>query len=205
MSAARWPNLEEDSRRTLAYAAGAAFLIEAVLLTLVGWDQHWLAHPQKSNTIDTSQFVEAQIFEVPKEAPHLTEEKPVPVPHHETVLSKVVNQGRQPKPGENQNEDKNQTESGAPVAPTHGPVAVFSPSPAIPEYLRNQNLNTSVVIDFYVSAQGATTPRLVNSSGNEELDAIAIATAKRWQFRPAEKDHKPIDAKVRLRILFEVK
>jgi TonB family protein len=60
------------------------------------------------------------------------------------------------------------------------------------------------VIDFFVDSQGESTPRLVGSSGNEELDAITLATVKKWQFRPAEQDGKPIDAKTRLRVEFEV-
>lgn len=75
----------------------------------------------------------------------------------------------------------------------------------IPAYLQNQELKTSVVIDFFINSQGGVTPRLVGSSGNEELDAIAIEAVKKWQFRPAENDHHAIDSKVRLRIVFEVK
>jgi len=75
----------------------------------------------------------------------------------------------------------------------------------IPSYLQDQNFKTSVVIDFFVSALGSVTPKLVGSSGNEELDALALNTAKKWQFRAAEKDHHTIDSKVRLRIIFEVK
>jgi TonB family protein len=52
---------------------------------------------------------------------------------------------------------------------------------------------------------GVVTPRLLSSSGNEELDVIALNTSRQWQFRPAESDHVAIDSKVRLRILFEVK
>ncbi len=192
-----------EDREVFGKAFATAAFLELLFLTAAGWHAHWLAHPGRTTT-DTSNYIEAQVYEVPKES-HLVEEKPkVVAPKHEAVLSKVPKKGKE-APKENKVLEDNQTESGQRLAPTHGPVAVFSPPPVIPAYLRDKELNTSVVIDFYVSALGVTTPRLAGSSGNQELDAIAVEAAKKWQFRPAEKDHKPIEAKVRLRIVFEVK
>jgi TonB family protein len=181
----------------------AAFCIEALLLTAVGWNSHWLAHPQRT-TEDTSNFIETQIFELPHQEQLVEKTKPAAPAKAEATLSKVVDRGRQAKPEESKVSEDNQTQGGSQLAPSHGPVAVFSPSPHIPAYLQDKELHANVVIDFLVSAQGHSSPRLVGSSGNEELDAIALETAKKWQFRPAEKDHQPIDAKVRLRIVFEV-
>ena len=192
----------EHDRRRLAQAFVIGLVIEALLLTLFGWNGHWLAHPQ--SRADDAGFIEAQIFEVPPET-HLVEQKAAAVPLHEKVLSRVVHQGREEKPEEKQNDEQNQTDSGPPAPPTHGPLAIFSPPPHIPSYLQDQDLHASVVIDFLVTALGHSTPHLVGSSGNEELDAIALEAAQKWQFRPAEKDHKAIDAKVRLRLEFEVK
>lgn len=196
--------LEGSSPGRLARFGAIALLIESAILVAVGTSQHWLVHPKK-DTLDSSRFVEAEMVQIPKEKPALTEEKPVTPPHHERVFSKVPQQGRKAKPEEkNPVEESNVTHSHTQLGPTHGPVAVYSPAPTIPPYLQNQNLHANVVIDFYVTAQGGAIPKLVGSSGNEELDAIAINTAKKWQFRPAEKDHQPIDSKVRLRIVFEV-
>ena len=192
--------------KVLLRSAAAAFIIEFAILVAVGVSQHWIAHPQKTTGLDTDKFIEAQVFQPPPEA-HLMEEKKIaiPSPHPEATLSKVPNQGKKSKSEENKVQEENQTDSGTSLAPTHGPVAVFSPPPTIPSYLREKELNASVVIDFFVTAQGTVTPRLVGSSGNEELDAIALGAVKKWQFRSAEQDHKPVDSKVRLRIVFEVK
>ncbi|HUO58801.1 MAG TPA: energy transducer TonB, partial [bacterium] len=100
--------------------------------------------------------------------------------------------------------EQNQVDAGPALGPTHGPVAVYAPAPVIPAYLRDQNLKTSVVIEFLITAQAAVTPRLLESSGNDELDAIALKCASKWQFKPAAQDKVPIDSKTRLRILFEV-
>jgi TonB family protein len=196
----------EGGDRRLARFALIAFALEATTLVVVGTYQHWMVHPKKAD--DSARFVEAEMVQLPKEIPVLQEEKPVAPPKApEPVLSKVPTQGRQAKDDEKKamEDQKNQTASPhTQLGPTHGPVAVFSPSPAIPSYMQDKDLRANVVIDFYITALGAVTPRLVGSSGNEELDAIAIGTAKKWQFRPAEKDHQAIDSKVRLRILFDV-
>jgi TonB family protein len=192
--------------KTLWICAATAFVVEFLILTSVGISQHWLAHPQKNNGLDQDKFLEATMMQLPEEA-HLEEEKPIKAPApKEIAISKKPDQGRKAKPNENPVEDKNQTQSSTNPAlgPTHGPVAVFAPPPVIPSYLQNQELKASVVIDFFITSQGSVMPKLVGSSGNEELDAIAINTAKKWQFRAAEKDHKPIDSKVRLRIVFQV-
>jgi TonB family protein len=186
-------------------AATLALALEAVLLIAVGWQHHWIAHPQKTG-LDAAHYVEAEIFRAPEPA-HLVEEKKITVPKttRETTLSKTPAQGKASKSNETSSPEENLTESGPAPLANHGPIAVFTPTPVIPEYLRAQELKASAVIDFFVTAQGGVNPQLVGSTGNEELDALAISTASRWQFRPAEREHKPIDAKVRLRIVFEVK
>jgi TonB family protein len=195
-----WEGLPTDGSKVLTKAAVLAFIVEFSILTVLGWESHWLSHPQPVS--DNSRFIEAEVFETPK-LDHLTEEKKVAAPKAaEPVISKVPGQGK--KKDQPQAEEQNQTSSGPPVPPTHGPLAFFAPAPVIPEYLRDQDLNVSAVIDFFISAQGGVTPKLVGSTGNEELDALAVATAKRWQFRPAEQDHKAIDSKIRLRIVFTV-
>ncbi len=85
-----------------------------------------------------------------------------------------------------------------------GDLPVSSPAPVIPNHLRDQKLKTSVVIEFLITAQGQVTPRLLDSSGNDELDVIAFKTDSLWKFKPAAQDNVPIDPKTRLRILFEV-
>ncbi len=183
----------------------AAFVIEACALTLMGWHEHWLAHPHTTE-LDTTHFVEAQIFEVPVES-HLVEVKKVARPvkaKAEIALSKTPNQGKVSPLPQKTLDEENQTESGTKSAPTHGPIAVFAPPPVIPSYLQNREFKTAVAIDFYVNAKGGVTTRLVGPSGNDELDAIALEAVKKWIFRPAENEHQAIDSKIRLRILFVV-
>jgi TonB family protein len=181
-----------------------AALIEASLLTAVGWHGHWLAHPVKDQFLD-DHFLEAQIFEVPKET-HLratTPVPPLPKPATEATVSKDPSKGKTsstPPPAQ----EENQTHQGSALPANHGPVVTYNPAPQIPVYLRDRDLHAAAVIDFFVLKTGQTIVRLVGSSGNEELDALAITTAKTWKFLPAESNHAALDSKVRLRIVFKV-
>jgi len=195
--------VDPNDSKVLLKSFAAAALIEAVILTGAGLYAHWLAHPQAKDA-DTANFIEAQIFQ-PQEA-KLVEDKPVRQAKKEVALSKKVDAGHTAKTEDEKKIDEdNQTEGGQKLAPTHGPLAVFAPAPKIPVYLQDRDLHVSVVIDFYVSSLGVSTPKLIGSSGNDELDALALSTAAKWQFRPAENDHHAIDSKVRLRIVFDVK
>jgi len=189
-------NWNEEERR-LWRSAGLALGLELLFFLALG-----LSHlPFFHNRFDSANYIEAQILEVPANS-HLTGEKTTPdddeVVFHPKAGRKAVKK-ETPKPP-----DQNQVDAGPSLGPTHGPVALYSPAPVIPAYLRDQNLKTSVVIEFLITAQGEVTPRLLDSSGNDELDAIAINTVKKWQFKPAAQDNVPIDSKTRLRILFEV-
>ncbi len=191
--------LDQDGKR-LRQAAAFAVALEALFFIGLG-----LGHlPFLRNPFNTTDYVEAQIVQLPPNA-HLTGAEAVKdedeiVYSHKPSRKKKEEKKEPPKTAEPQN----QVEAGPSLGPTHGPVAFYAPSPVIPNYLRDQNLKAFVVIEFLVTAQGTVTPRLLQSSGNDELDAIALKTASQWQFKPAAKDNVPIDSKTRLRILFEV-
>ncbi|HTC20739.1 MAG TPA: energy transducer TonB [bacterium] len=188
----------EDEKR-FYQAAGTAIGLEVFFFLALG-----LGHlPFLRNPFDSANYVEAQIVQLPADA-HLTGAAAVQ-DEDEVVFSqkqshkKKVEKREPPKAPE-----QNQVNAGPDLGPTHGPVAFYAPAPVIPAYLRDQNLKTSVVIEFLITAQGAVTPRLLESSGNDELDAIALRTASKWQFKPAAQNNILVDSKTRLRILFEV-
>jgi periplasmic protein TonB len=192
------PN-EEDRR--LWRAAGIAVLLEALFFLTLGLGRL----PFWRNPLD-SDTIPVQILQLPTNS-HLTGAQAVPDtdevyynPHRKHPKRKKA----EPKKNPPKAPEQNQVEAGPALGPTHGPVALYAPAPVIPAYLRNQNLKTSVVIEFLITAQGQVTPRLLESSGSDELDSIALDTVKRWKFKPAAKDNQPVDSKTRLRIVFEV-
>ena len=174
-------NSNEDKRR-LQQAAGIALGLELLFFLALG-----AGHlPFLRNPFDSANYVEAQIVQLPANA-HLTGAEAVK-DEDEVVFSrkqsrkKKVEKKEPPKAPE-----KNQVDAGPALGPTHGPVAVFAPAPVIPVYLRDQNLKTSVVIEFLITAQAQVTPRLLDSSGNDELDAIALRTRRSLASCPGTK------------------
>ncbi len=190
--------LDEDQKR-LYRSAGIALGFELLFFLALGVGHLPLFH----NPFDSASYVDAQIIQLPANA-HLSGAAAVKdddevVYHQRQKRFKPLKKQEPP-----QKPEQNQVDQGPDLGPTHGPVALYSPAPVIPGYLRDQNLKTSVVIEFLITAQGIVTPRLLESSGREELDAIAVNTVWKWKFKPAAQNNVPIDSKTRLRILFEV-
>lgn len=120
---------------------------------------------------------------------------PTPKPTPEPITKPVPEKPAQPAP-----------EVKAPRVPVLTEVAAtFNPSPTIPDDLRAEALHTTVSAQFIVSAAGVPEAvQIVRSSGNDELDRLALETAKKWRFKPATRDGQPIESKVILHIEFEV-
>jgi TonB family protein len=188
-----------EDEKNLRKAAGIALGLELLFFMALG-----LEHlPFLGNPFDSANYVEAQIVQLPMNA-HLTGASAVKDEEEVVFSQKQSRRIKTKKKDMRKTPQQNQVDAGPALGPTHGPVAFYAPAPVIPTYLRDQNLKTSVVIEFLVTAQGVVTPRLLESSGNDELDAIALKTASKWRFKPAAQNSVPVDSKTRLRILFEI-
>jgi TonB family protein len=200
MSAPFRPSAKMPNSRTLAICLALAFFVEAGSIYLSGVRFTFPIHHKEAPDVPT----EVDVVTIPEETPRLKSESApaAPAPAEETLSEKpkagVATKSLSAPTG-------NIVQKGKPMSATHGPVLIESPAPIIPDYLKNRDLNTKVLIEFIVRANGVAEPKLLVSSGDEELDQIALATAKKWTFYPAENEHKPVDAKIRLRILFTVK
>lgn len=193
-----YSKLNEEEKR-IWQAAVMATVLEVLFFLALG-----LGHlPFLRNRFDSANYVEAQIIQLPANA-HLTGAMAVKDDEEVVFSRKQSHRKKAEKKEPPKATEQNQVDAGPALGPTHGPVAFYAPAPVIPTYLRNQNFKTNVVIEFLVAAQGVVTPRLLDTSGNDELDAIAIKTVSKWQFKPAVQNSVPVDSKTRLRILFEV-
>ncbi len=83
-------------------------------------------------------------------------------------------------------------------------VPVSEPKPSIPDDLRDSDLNTDFNALFTVHADGTASVKMVSSTGNPALDALALDAAKRWTFRPATRGGQPVESYLRLRVEFSV-
>jgi len=76
--------------------------------------------------------------------------------------------------------------------------------PVIPDDLRDSDLDTQFRALFTVHADGSADVSMVQSTGNNELDQLALQAARQWRFHPAIKDGAPIESYIRLWVDFEV-
>ena len=66
-------------------------------------------------------------------------------------------------------------------------------------------LDKTVVVEITVDAAGNSTDvKLAQPTGNDELDKLAVDTARKWKFKPATRDGQPVESRVRLHIEFQV-
>ncbi len=143
-------DISNYEKKILRISCLLSLVIVFIFLTLMGSLQHWLAHPPAKTEWASPHFIETEIYQHP-EPKHLTEDRKSirPAPAEKTLSSKPdVGQKKILKPGV---EEKNVTQSGPELAPSHGPIAIDSPAPVIPEYLRDKDLSSSVVIDFFIT------------------------------------------------------
>ncbi len=78
-------------------------------------------------------------------------------------------------------------------------------APKYPEAAYQQGIQGVVQLVVDVSAQGtATRVRLYKTSGHELLDQAALETVQRWRFQPATYQNRPVNARVRVPVRFEI-
>lgn len=81
----------------------------------------------------------------------------------------------------------------------------YQPKPHYPAFARRLGHEGRVVIRVQVLSSGAVgTARIEHSSGYAALDEAALATIKRWRFRPAQRGGRSVDATVNVPISFKL-
>jgi periplasmic protein TonB len=84
------------------------------------------------------------------------------------------------------------------------PIPDTQVKPVIPDDLRDSYLDTTFRAQFTVHPDGNADVTMVDSTGNNELDQLALQAARQWRFQPATKDGQPILSYRRLEVDFEV-
>jgi protein TonB len=83
-------------------------------------------------------------------------------------------------------------------------VAVEAPRPEIPAELHEQCFKSCCIARFLIKDDGKYSVKLISSSGSEQEDDIALDTLRRWKFKPASVDGKPVESSRRIRVEFQV-
>lgn len=82
--------------------------------------------------------------------------------------------------------------------------STFSPPPEIPSEHTEHCFKSYCVARFFIAQDGKTTVKLLTKSGSNEIDDITIGTLRRWKFKPAMLDGKPVESTRRIKVEFEV-
>lgn len=84
-------------------------------------------------------------------------------------------------------------------------AAVDTPTPAYPMELACAGVGGEVVLALTVGVQGTPTEvRLVQGSGNEALDRVAVEGVQGWQFKPATRGGQPQPTTIQVPVNFNV-
>jgi len=90
-----------------------------------------------------------------------------------------------------------------PPAPVVVPAeALLQPRPTLPDDLSVDDIHNDFEALFSISKDGTATAKMLASTGDSRLDALALDAARRWTFRPATVNGQPVDSYRRLRIEF---
>jgi TonB family protein len=81
---------------------------------------------------------------------------------------------------------------------------IYSPQPVIPPEKHENCFKSCCLVRFFISKEGKHRVKLIAGSGSNEIDDITLATLRRWKFKPAMLDGKPVDSTRRIKVEFEV-
>lgn len=90
------------------------------------------------------------------------------------------------------------------AAVQENPVPVRTVKPTYPRELREAGVSGVVMVKCMIDEQGNVAETTVVKSSNEKFDPPAVEALKKWKFKPARQDGKPVAIHVTIPIKFTV-
>lgn len=88
-----------------------------------------------------------------------------------------------------------------PAAPVSSdPVLVSQPKPVLPDDVNFDDIHSNFFGLFTIHADGSTDVKMVSSTGDNRVDQIVLDTVRKWKFRPAILNGKPVQSFERLEV-----
>ncbi len=84
------------------------------------------------------------------------------------------------------------------------PEVVDHPTPVLSADLRAQDFQGQALLLFVVDDAGRAQPHLLQSTGNAQIDALALDAARHWTFKPALDKGKPVAAQLQVEMQISV-
>ena len=83
-------------------------------------------------------------------------------------------------------------------------VILENPKPELPSDMKSEAFKTTCTARFHIEPSGKFEVKLLDSTQNEDIDHLVVATLKKWKFRPASVDGNPVASTRKLKIELEV-
>jgi len=83
------------------------------------------------------------------------------------------------------------------------PKATYSPDPKFPDLPRDAESRGIVVMVVGVNQKGHVQAVRVLRSDEKAFEQSAVATVRKWKFKPAEKDGQPVPVQVTVEMKFQ--
>lgn len=84
------------------------------------------------------------------------------------------------------------------------PVAIRTVSPEHPPELRQKLINGDAEVECLITEEGRVAETRVTAASQPEFGAAAMAAARQWEFKPAERNGTPIAMRVRIPFAFQM-
>lgn len=89
--------------------------------------------------------------------------------------------------------------------PRHDVAYLANPPPAYPAAARRRGIEGTVLLEVLVGAGGeARDVKLVASAGDASLDEAARTAVRTWRFVPARRGTEPVEAWVRIPLVYRL-
>jgi len=169
------------------------------------------AEPIKVTQVEVAGGSRAVLLALPKM--QTAAQSPNPVPHTEATPKPILpTQSIRPKektgggapltPHTVEGSGIAQTGNGSDAESANPAFPIFSPRPAVKDRSLMPAIETRVVVDVKVDAQGAVVSEsLVKGTGND-LDQIVLDIVKTWRFQPATVNGKPVPTEAEVIVPF---
>jgi protein TonB len=100
--------------------------------------------------------------------------------------------------------DEPDPDPGTFIALEEPPMPLFKPVPAYPPLAIKANIEGNVYVNVLVAKDGSIKKAVVTKSTADIFDEAALDAAKKWSFRPAMMNHRPVAVWVTIPIRFRL-
>jgi TonB family protein len=84
------------------------------------------------------------------------------------------------------------------------PVPIYKPEPPYTKEASDAKLQGTVILKILVDAKGNVSEVNITKPFNKGLDQSAVNTVKKWKFKPATKDGKPVSCRPTVEVSFKL-